>query len=383
MIISYLKQSNYYQISKLSLTTQTHCAINCFAPPISLPLAQILSMAINKLALIRYRTIDKCLRNRYRKWTLEDLIEKVSEALYDYEGIESGVSKRTIQADIQLMRSDKLGYNAPIVVQDRKYYAYDEPDFSINHTKITDTDLDKMSEIVSVLRQMNGFDYFEDMTDIIARLENSLRKTTDKSDNYIQLEGNVLVKGIQHITPLYQAIRKKVPLLINYRSFKAKEARASVYHPYLLKEYRNRWFLICKPQKGTTLLTLALDRIIDFMEMSPKDFVPYEGVNFDRYFEDTIGVTKDLKSRAQKVILWVNKFNAPYVLTKPLHHSQQVIKEEESGTIIRLDVTLNFELEREILGFGECIKVLGPKRLQLMIAKRLQQASEQYRQEKE
>ena len=33
-------------------------------------------MSINKLALIRYKAIDECLRNRYRKWTLEDLIEK-------------------------------------------------------------------------------------------------------------------------------------------------------------------------------------------------------------------------------------------------------------------------------------------------------------------
>jgi hypothetical protein len=53
-------------------------------------------MSINKLALIRYRTINECLRNRYRKWTLEDLIEKVSEVLYESEGIRSGVSKRTI-----------------------------------------------------------------------------------------------------------------------------------------------------------------------------------------------------------------------------------------------------------------------------------------------
>ncbi|MEG0187151.1 MAG: WYL domain-containing protein, partial [Algoriella sp.] len=75
-------------------------------------------MATNKIALIRYQTIDKCLQNQFRKWTLEDLIEKVSEALYEYEGITSGVSKRTIQGDIQVMRSEKLGYNAPIVVVD-------------------------------------------------------------------------------------------------------------------------------------------------------------------------------------------------------------------------------------------------------------------------
>ena len=73
-------------------------------------------MAVNKLALIRYKTIDNCLRNRRRKWTLDALIEKVSEALYEYEGIVKGISRRTIQGDIQMMRSDKLGYNAPIQV---------------------------------------------------------------------------------------------------------------------------------------------------------------------------------------------------------------------------------------------------------------------------
>ena len=151
-------------------------------------------MAIHKLALIRYKTIDQCLRNRYRKWTLEDLIEKVSEAIYEYEGIENGVSKRTIQHDIQLMRSDKLGYSAPIVVNDRKYYAYADPDYSINKSRITDTDLEKLNEIVSVLQQMSGFSYFEEMSDIVTRLENSLRKSATNGQSYIQLEGNQLLK---------------------------------------------------------------------------------------------------------------------------------------------------------------------------------------------
>ncbi|MFL9483795.1 hypothetical protein ACI6Q2_13540 [Chitinophagaceae bacterium LWZ2-11] len=78
-------------------------------------------MSTNKLALIRYKTIDDCLKNRRRKWTLDDLIEKVSDVLYHREGITTGVSRRTIQSDIQLMRSDKLGYNAPIVVTDKKF----------------------------------------------------------------------------------------------------------------------------------------------------------------------------------------------------------------------------------------------------------------------
>ncbi|MDA3613203.1 helix-turn-helix transcriptional regulator [Polluticaenibacter yanchengensis] len=335
-------------------------------------------MSVNKLALLRYKTIDKCLQNKLRKWTLNKLIEKVSEALYEYEGISTGVSKRTIQADIQLMRSDKLGYNAPIIVKEKKYYAYEEEGYSINHTKVTDADIEKMSEIVSVLKQMNGFDYFDDMNDIIARLENSIYKSNHSDANYIQMEGNKLLKGIEHVLPLYQAIRKKVTLLITYQSFKAKEPKPNIYSPYLLKEYRNRWFLIAKAKKGTALITLALDRIVEFSELNTKDFVEYTGINFERYFEDTLGVTKTEKDRAHKVVIWVHHKNVPYVVTKPIHNSQQLLRSDETGSLFRLDVVLNFELERELLGFGECLKVLAPKRLQQSIKWRLEQSFKHY-----
>lgn len=94
-------------------------------------------MPANKNALIRYKTIDRCLRNRYRRWTLDDLVEACSEALYEMEGILRGVSVRTVQADIQMMRSDKLGYNAPIEVYEGKYYRYAEDDYSISVSPLT------------------------------------------------------------------------------------------------------------------------------------------------------------------------------------------------------------------------------------------------------
>ena len=81
-------------------------------------------MPVNRNALIRYKTIDNCLRNPYRRWTLEDLVDACSDALYEYEGIDKGISKRAVQMDIQMMRSEKLGYNAPIVVYENKYYKY-------------------------------------------------------------------------------------------------------------------------------------------------------------------------------------------------------------------------------------------------------------------
>lgn len=336
-------------------------------------------MATNKLALIRYRTIDNCLRNRYRKWTLESLIEKVSDALYEYEGIKDGVSKRTVQADIQLMRSDKLGYNAPIVVKERKYYTYADPDYSISNSPISDADMEKMREAVSVLRQLNGFQYFEDMSDMLARLENTLQQRSAGGRSHIQFEGNGQLKGLHFITPLHQAILRKIPLLIEYQSFKAATPTQRVYHPYLLKEYRNRWFLIAKPKKGKTLVTMALDRIIDLQEMAANGFVEYDGVDFERYYADTIGVTKSERDRGRKIVLWIHPRHASYVLTKPLHASQELLKHDETGAIISICVVLNFELERELLGFGETMKVLSPRDLQRRIVRRIVQMEALYK----
>lgn len=110
-------------------------------------------MPANKNALIRYKTIDRCLRNRYRRWTLEDLVEACSDALYDMEGITKGVSTRTVQADIQIMRSDKLGYYAPIEVYDNKYYRYSDPEYSISNTPITTDDYDLVVKAIEVIKE--------------------------------------------------------------------------------------------------------------------------------------------------------------------------------------------------------------------------------------
>ena len=108
-------------------------------------------MPANKNALIRYNIIDKCLRNRYRKWTIDDLVDACSDALYEMEGIAKGVSIRTVQGDIQLMRSDKLGYNAPIEVYDNKYYRYADSDYSIRENRLSEDDYELVEKAVTLI----------------------------------------------------------------------------------------------------------------------------------------------------------------------------------------------------------------------------------------
>ncbi len=112
-------------------------------------------MPANKNALIRYRTIDNCLRNRYRRWTLDDLVQACCDALYDMEGIKKGVCARTVQMDMQIIRSDKLGYNAPIEVYDKIYYRYADPDYSISDMPLSIEDCKLLKKAITLLSENN------------------------------------------------------------------------------------------------------------------------------------------------------------------------------------------------------------------------------------
>lgn len=335
-------------------------------------------MAQNKNALIRYKTIDKCLQNHYKQWTLDDLIEACSDALYEYEDRDVNVSKRTVQLDIQLMRSDKLGYNAPIEVYDKKFYHYAEDDYSITNIPITESDMNVLAETVEMLKQFKDFSLFSELGGIIQKLEDKVYSETNNQSSIIHLDKNDGLKGLEHLDTIYQSILKKIVLKITYKSFKAREASELIYHPFILKEFNNRWFVVGKKHNESQIMTLALDRIENL------DFdldVPFlnEAFNGDTHYKDTIGVTVLNYEGLVKTVLKIDRMNAPYVLTKPFHPSQKLIERLEDGSVlVELVVHLNFEFDRLILGFGNSIEVIEPKILRTRIKRKLKSAIKNY-----
>lgn len=317
-------------------------------------------MPVNRNALIRYRAIDKCLQNRRRKWTIEDLIDACNEALYEYDGIEKGVSMRTIRMDLTAMRSAQLGYNAPIVVTDKKYYTYEDPEYSIANIPLTPQDLSILQEVSQLLHQFKGFSHFNEVNEMLSKLEDKIYSEQHQQSPVIDFEKNELLTGIEWLDPIYKAIISQTTLSIQYQSFKARQAAALVFYPYLLKEYRNRWFVLGKSSKGKELLTLALDRI---QAVEPLPNIAYKQQrHFDphQYFAPIIGVTRNIGDAPILIQFLANQQQAPYIKTKPLHPSQQIISQSSEGTLFSIEVVPNYELERELLGFGEGIKVLSP-----------------------
>lgn len=336
-------------------------------------------MPVNRNALIRYRTIDKCLGNRFRKWTLDDLIEACSQALYEFEGIDKGVSRRSVQADIEMMRSDKLGYEAPIIVVDRKFYTYEDKNYSITNIPLSHQDMKVLAEVSGLLKQFKGFSQFEDLTEMVSKLEDKIHSQKTHSPSVVDFEKNDHLRGLEFIEPIRKAIVSKTALCITYQSFKARHPGTFCFSPYLLKEYRNRWFVLGENHsKHPLLMTLALDRLQSLEEDKNEPYRENNSIDFTTYFSDAIGVTKTPGQKDCEVTFWMDHKTAPYVITKPLHATQKILSEDEKGKTFSIRVILNFELERELLGFGARIKILGPRILKKWITDQLNMAVRQY-----
>lgn len=334
-------------------------------------------MPLNRNVLLRIKTIDACLKRRHRLWTLEDLRQACEDALYDFEGITS-ISIRSIQRDIELMRSDKLGYNAPIVITDRKYYSYEDPDYSIAQLPLTKEDLAELNSAVDIINHYKSFRNIAGLEKTITQIQDRIR-SQESHQQVIFLETNDQLKGLEFLSPLYDSIIRCESIKIHYHSFRSDKEMYLRISPYLLKEYNNRWFLLGHMKKYQTIQILALDRILKIEKDPDGEYVPNTFFDPITYLDEMVGVTRDLSSEKEVVTLWVDAEQAPYVLTKPIHRSQQLVSKQEDGSIIvSLQLIVNFELQRIILGYGNHIEVIAPRYLRQHIAQHLLLACTRY-----
>lgn len=339
-------------------------------------------MPLNRATLIRISTIDKCLQNRYRRWTINDLIDACTDALAEYEGRSNPISRRTFQNDLALMRSDRLGYNAPIVVRDNKYYEYADPDYSITHLPLNDEGLDALNSALDILRQLQGFPQLASSIDTISKLNEQISRQRENSVPVMDIEYVEGYKGAKFIGEIYEAVRKRQTIIIEYKSFKARQQKTLAVYPYLLKEYRNRWFLIGEKASNRVpqVNIFALDRIHSVRVDKSQPFKRCVDFDPEHFFDDTIGVTKGIHDKARRILINIDRQQAPYVESKPFHKSQVVEQRFQDGGIqISLKVVINNELERLILGYGGHAEVVDPPELRDRIAESIALAHSHYK----
>ena len=333
-------------------------------------------MATNKHAMIRYQALDRCFSNRYKRYYIEDLVEECNKAIYEFTGSLEGVKKRTIFSDISYMESPQ-GWNAPIkrVYEGKRcYYVYEEENFSINKKDLSEAELETIDEALVMLNRFKGMEGFTWIDEFIANFEDKLGKKNAGSP-VIGYEQNPFLKGIDLLSPLFNYIVNKQALEIRYTPFKASQ-RTLFFHPYFLKQYNNRWFLLgVNDERPDRIMNLALDRIDD-VKPADKTYIPNEDYDFSEYFDDVIGVSVPRYGEPMEVILRFDEDTYPYIESKPVHGSQARVQDMERT--IRLKVFDTFELEQQILSHGEHVEILAPETFREKMKARIMKLTELY-----
>lgn len=339
-------------------------------------------MPSNKNAVIRYRTLDRCLRNTGRRYYLPDLQAACAEALSEFSGQAQCVSRRTILNDLTFMESEAGWGSQGIEIlhlregNDRRvYYRYADPHFSIDNTPLSSAELSQLQGAVQTLSQFRGLPQFEWIDALLHRLALT---ADDSAPTVVCFESNPYLRGLEWVEPLYQAIRDQRPLRIGYRSFHWDGPQTFTIHPYFLKQYNNRWFLFGRnAEYDQPTWTMALDRI---EQLAPADKTPYipSQTDWNDYFSDIIGVTQIEGNPVEQVVLRCYGKCGHYVATKPLHESQRHRWVTEDCLEVTLHVKVNMELESTILRHGEEMEVVAPRSLRERIADHLRASLARY-----
>ncbi len=335
-------------------------------------------MPVNKSARVRFEIIDECLRNTLHKWSKKNLLEVVNKKLEEKYGSEASISLSQIRNDLNDMQSE---YGAPInTIKEGTsvFYEYEDVNFSINKLPLEEEDVYRLREIVDIMQQIKGFTIANEIETIIQRLENKIKLRSNEKIPVIAFENPPTALGAENLGDLYNSIINKQLLKITYKHFYALESYEIRFSPYFLKEYNNRWFLFGWSEKNNRVENLALDRITDIRVTSGK-YKENESFNSNIYFQNIIGVTHTNDAKIENVELLISKERAPYVSTKRIHESQQILKQYKDGSLlIGLSLIVNKELITQILGFGDDVEVKRPKSLRMEIKKRLENAIKQY-----
>ena len=333
-------------------------------------------MTTDKKQFRRFQILDKCFADQSRTYTLEDLMALCK------------ASRATLMRDLKCIR-DTYGENIFTHSNQRsghrRIYRYSTPGFSISQDELDSTQLALIKSMILLLNKFVGKPQFEYLQSIIKQLENKYHLDIPNTASVIHFDGNIYLKGAEYLVPLFEAIVNQQCKQIIYKPFSGSP-RVYIVHPYLLKEYNQRWYLLCGKQSDDDtdlqhtnscgsvekwnssptlqLRTLALDRI-DTINDIAIPFVPAQVAFPDEdiadYFHNIIGITRKDNHPVSDVTIKCDPHEYKYISTRPIHPSQRPIHDMPNH--IKLRVRENYELYQWLLFYGDKIEIISPEHI--------------------
>lgn len=333
-------------------------------------------MPVNYQALVRYRVINRRLRE-FQRSTIGELKQACMDALSIKD-----MGDRTIEGDIHEMRHNKLlGYNAPIAYDRfRAAYYYSDPGFSIENIPLSNDEINSMLFAARLLEQYSNIGIFSQFADSARKIAEAVSVFREFHEepyaNAIEFENAVYCGGTEHLSQLIKAIIAMKAVRLTYRSFTSEKSTENLIHPYLLKEYRNRWYLVGFNVRYNAVRTYCLDR---FEDLETDERVNFLKPDFDakEYYRNVIGISV-LNGKPQEIEISFSDLQTQYITTQPLHSSQRKLRLENGMHVFGFRLIPNFEFMSYIMGLGREAVILKPQSLRVKMKKALQAAAENY-----
>lgn len=331
-------------------------------------------MPANKYALLRYRIIDRAIRSKGKPFpSKETLREACEEALYGSDG--ERISSSTIDKDIWAMRNEGgLGYYAPIKFS-KEYggYYYEDPDYTIAEVPLNEDDLMAIRAAAETLYQFRDVPLFKQFDSAIEKIMDRMRiseaDTQKRENEIIQFERFGNYQGSEYLQPLFIAASDQRVVRLSYKKFGSDSISSYELLPRILKEYRSRWYAIGTELNSMSSRTFGLDRVVgvEVLEVRPDIMNPFDS---EQFFKHAIGISVSSED-PEKIRLEFNERLTPYIMSQPLHGSQQIIEMKEDGVVLDIMVQISIELVSIILGYGADVKVVSPHHLKTKVKQAL------------
>jgi predicted DNA-binding transcriptional regulator YafY len=333
-------------------------------------------MPAHKSKNFRFRIIDECLQNTKRTWSLDELIDEVSQKLTDEFGVQK-VSRRSIQYDIALMREKPpIGYSAPIVCNDG-VYTYGITNFSIQNAQLSKPDIDNLTEVVNTLKQYKNYSHLGDVLKIIEKIEAIIAINPGPNTEIVAFEtSDKLVKGITWLKQIFDAVVQKRVLELTIRET-SDSILHTVIHPYFLKEFDNEWYLYGIVEPKNELIVVPVQKIA---AISPQIITFIENTQYSPtdYFRALVGITPGDSTKPATVTLKISQKLVAEFKQDPIHTSQEINDLGDDGALITIKVIINKDLIEHILKYGSQIKIESPDKLRKVVLNELKTAHEAY-----
>lgn len=334
-------------------------------------------MPLDRNKLLRYQLWDRCFRDTSRLYSVSDLLECCNNEMrrYDYREI----ARRTVQDDIKKLQGEPYNVEFDVELYSKHYYRYADTNQSLRVLKLINPNLDILSHTIdSLSKKYNDPDEHNPQWQwMLLTLQSLVDNRPVEIDNpYVSFENNEAFYGNKIFSELLCYIINCQPIIIRYRPYnKAKPDNVKI-HPYLLKQYNSRWFLIARVDDVDEIITFALDRILA-IRLWKHSFKP-STVDFNSYYNEVTGVTVLKDEPVSNIVLKVTAQRYPYVQTKPFSAKQKVLSHDNEHYVISFPMRINNELTAEILSFGSDIEVLKPLKLRDKVSAILKDASSRY-----